>query len=444
MLHGVNALYCDNDWDLVVPYIYTNNQWVPVTATGYTNNSWRTFGDAGTLMVKFITSDGQEFYTSDGELFLVREDPVLTNVTLLTGPTKTSYKVGEFFDPTGLSFQATYNFHGRTYTQIIYSCDYEHRYLRTSDTTFNVSIGDYNIIINLTIEAISILKSLQLFKMPNKISYLVGEQFDPTGMEISSIISDGLEDIVNPIALNALSYSHNALNELDTEIIISYTYGTQSYSLSIPIEVVAIPTVTLISAAQGTPSVSYTYTIQQSNTYYLALIMVGDSGGSISTTNCIELTTIDLLPSKVNRKVYAKLIQGNSGGTITLTSNNKSGTTNCRTEYCLCQLSHKITIQNTFFTQQKEDTSFNYSSTLTGNRQRYLVLHAQCGNTSTFTTNGTISGTLNQDYNLSIYKNNTDGLNIVCGVIEAINNISISFAGNVTTAGGVNTVILTF
>ncbi len=74
MLQGVNALYTNNDWDLVVPYVYTNNQWVRAQPKCYTNNNWQTLGAAGVLMVKFITSDGQEFYTSDGELFLVRDE----------------------------------------------------------------------------------------------------------------------------------------------------------------------------------------------------------------------------------------------------------------------------------------------------------------------------------------------------------------------------------
>ena len=81
----------------------------------YLNNNWQTLGAAGTLMIKFITSDGQEFYTSNGELFLVRDDPELISVSIRTNPNKTSYISGEYFDPTGLSFFATYRFHNRTY-----------------------------------------------------------------------------------------------------------------------------------------------------------------------------------------------------------------------------------------------------------------------------------------------------------------------------------------
>lgn len=59
-LEGIPNVYNSNTWKSCHPYIYTDGEWRPA-------------GAAGTLMVPFITSDGNYFYTSDGKMFLVRQ-----------------------------------------------------------------------------------------------------------------------------------------------------------------------------------------------------------------------------------------------------------------------------------------------------------------------------------------------------------------------------------
>jgi len=73
-------------------------------------------GNAGTNMIKFITSDGKEFMTSDGKYFLVRDYPILTSITITSMPTKTTYLYEDYFDPAGMVVMGTYTYHGRTIT----------------------------------------------------------------------------------------------------------------------------------------------------------------------------------------------------------------------------------------------------------------------------------------------------------------------------------------
>ena len=60
-----------NQFEEYEAYIYDDG-WVPVLPYVYSDGAWRRIGGAGTLMVPFVTSTGDYFYTSDGKLFQVR------------------------------------------------------------------------------------------------------------------------------------------------------------------------------------------------------------------------------------------------------------------------------------------------------------------------------------------------------------------------------------
>lgn len=57
----------------MIPLVYHNGNWYGASAKVYDENQWKQIGGAKTLMVPFITSDGNYFYTSDGKMFLVRQ-----------------------------------------------------------------------------------------------------------------------------------------------------------------------------------------------------------------------------------------------------------------------------------------------------------------------------------------------------------------------------------
>lgn len=74
MLQTGIAVYTENDWYLGIPYIYSEeNGWQPYIVFIRENETWKIAHGSGALMIKFITSDGNEFMTSDGEYFLVRQ-----------------------------------------------------------------------------------------------------------------------------------------------------------------------------------------------------------------------------------------------------------------------------------------------------------------------------------------------------------------------------------
>ena len=74
MRHPVIGVFNNTQdlWLEAIPRAYHNNEWHDTDMWLYTNTEWRQVGNAGTLMIPFITVDGEYFYTSDGKMFLVR------------------------------------------------------------------------------------------------------------------------------------------------------------------------------------------------------------------------------------------------------------------------------------------------------------------------------------------------------------------------------------
>lgn len=54
------------------PKVWDGSTWKQVWPYIWTGSAWKAVGGAHTLMIPFITSDGEYFYTSDGKMFLVR------------------------------------------------------------------------------------------------------------------------------------------------------------------------------------------------------------------------------------------------------------------------------------------------------------------------------------------------------------------------------------
>lgn len=59
-----------------IPMIYANNAWVrSLKPYVYDGSTWQPVGHAGTLMIPFFTSTGDQFYDSNGKPFYVRSHP---------------------------------------------------------------------------------------------------------------------------------------------------------------------------------------------------------------------------------------------------------------------------------------------------------------------------------------------------------------------------------
>ena len=144
-------------------------------------------------------------------------------------PTKTSYYVGETFDPTGLVLEVTWS--DDTKSEIRNGFTYDKTEGLTLEDT-KVVLKYEGLTVDLTINVsrpLGELTGIEITTMPTKTSYHSGETFDPTGMVVSALYGEDTKAVINDY-----TYSPNrALTVEDKEVVVSY--GGKSANVAITV-----------------------------------------------------------------------------------------------------------------------------------------------------------------------------------------------------------------
>ena len=141
------------------------------------------------------------------------------HLELTSEPDKKDYQTGESFDPTGMEVTAFYN--DGTQENVTAACVITPDPLTEGVTEVTVSFGGQTMqVTGITVTTPVILERIVITKAPDKVSYVEGQSFDPTGMEVTAYYSNGREEDVTA----EVEYSpQGALTEAETEIQITYT-----------------------------------------------------------------------------------------------------------------------------------------------------------------------------------------------------------------------------
>lgn len=146
-------------------------------------------------------------------------DLVITSSVAVThAPTKTTYNVGETFDPTGLVVTATYA--DGTTENVTDGCTFSPTVMAASTTAVTIKYQRAGVTVTTT-QAVTVLEmsSISVKTAPNKTAYYIGESFDATGMVIEATMSNGTKKTVT-----GWTYTPSgALSKTDTAVTISYT-----------------------------------------------------------------------------------------------------------------------------------------------------------------------------------------------------------------------------
>ena len=131
----------------------------------------------------------------------------VTKLTIKKAPNKTTYVEGQNFDKTGMIIQATYK---DNTTKII--TDYtilNGSNLTEGQTAIKISYEGQTIQQPITVIK-NTLTELKITKIPNKTTYVVGQNFEKNGMVVTGIYEDGsTQEIVNYIIENGTNLSLN-------------------------------------------------------------------------------------------------------------------------------------------------------------------------------------------------------------------------------------------
>lgn len=102
--------------------------------------------------------------------------------------------------------------------------------LKDQNTNDNYAIQ----IIDGVLTTVLLPYSAEIVTMPNKLNYEAGEYFDPTGMEISLLYSDGTTNIVNNV--ENMSYSNKCLTK-NTPVMVEYCEKGMTFTTSVDVTV---------------------------------------------------------------------------------------------------------------------------------------------------------------------------------------------------------------
>jgi len=172
------------------------------TNTGYSINGGSTIttsgvetalADLSSVELKNVGT-GQVRITSLEIGYSATSSKILTDIAVSGTLTKTAYYVGESFDPSGLTITATYD--DLTTKDVTSSCSFTDLTEGLTSVTATYVEGEVTktaVIGGITV-SVRTVSSISVLANPTKMSYLVGQSFNPAGMKIRATYNMGPTD----------------------------------------------------------------------------------------------------------------------------------------------------------------------------------------------------------------------------------------------------------
>lgn len=164
---------------------------------------------------------------------------------LKTPATKTEYKEGQSFDTTGMVIEATYK-DGTTKVISNYKIE-DGNNLKLGQTEVTISYGGKTVTQPITVTA-NLLTKIEITKAPNKTKYVVGQNFDKTGMIVTGEYEDGsTQEILDYTIENGTN-----LTKEQTSVTIKYEEMVATQSITVEEK-----TITKISVSKNPTKMTY-------------------------------------------------------------------------------------------------------------------------------------------------------------------------------------------
>lgn len=182
---------------------------------------------AGNANLVFTAQAGYTSATVTVSITVVAKTAVLKGISVTTNPTKMSYYVGDAFDKSGMAVTATYDDGS---TAIITDYTYSPSTLsNVGSETITISYGGKST--ELVVEVIAlVITGIEIETQPSKLSYLVNESVDLTGLVIKATYNSGATELIT----SGYTYSPESFSSTGTQtVVISYA----GFSVNLSVEV---------------------------------------------------------------------------------------------------------------------------------------------------------------------------------------------------------------
>lgn len=121
----------------------------------------------------------------------------ITDIEISHKPTKTRYKEGEAFDPTGMVVSFVYE-NGEKSECTDYSIG---NMSGVGNVNITITWGDYSKNVQVSVVKIS---DIEITSQPYKTKYNEGEEFNPSGLRVTAVYSDGIKENITNYTLGKL------------------------------------------------------------------------------------------------------------------------------------------------------------------------------------------------------------------------------------------------
>ncbi|MCD8158635.1 MAG: bacterial Ig-like domain-containing protein [Clostridiales bacterium] len=133
----------------------------------------------------------------------------VTDIEIISQPTKDSYVEGETFNPEGIVIKVTYNDgEEEIMTYDNDSISYPTDPLTTEDTSVEITVGGISAEVKISVITKKIT-GIQVVTAPDKIDYVVGQNFNPDGMTVLAYFNDGTSAEISDYSFTPETVSAN-------------------------------------------------------------------------------------------------------------------------------------------------------------------------------------------------------------------------------------------
>jgi len=189
-------------------------------------------------------SGKKETFTTTSTVYVYRYKEYCASVYVARNPLKTIYRVGDSFDKTGMKFGGNMETrNGETYQKDLtagyrFATPTKFQQTGEQEVTFTFTLigkSDYNesfktsIIVNVLPAAGEALaekwcESVYIARDPDKMTYAIGETFDPTGMILNAVMKtkDGKSETVQLPLNDVYEYAYSFGTETDKAVVTLY------------------------------------------------------------------------------------------------------------------------------------------------------------------------------------------------------------------------------
>lgn len=218
-------------------------------------------------------------YTEDGVTktapIVLTVEKVMVEELIVTPPTKTTYKLGQNLDLTGINVIAKYN--NGTTKDVTNDCEYvpsNGTTINAGTTVLQVKYTEDNVTVVETVDLEVIgIDGIEVTTPPTKVAYKVGETLDLSGIVVKANWEDGSKQTVT----NSCTFSPqngSTITSSTTSVTVTYQAYGQAYTDTVDLEIITLDEIVV------TPPTRVIYEVGDTLDYTGAVVNAVYSDGS--------------------------------------------------------------------------------------------------------------------------------------------------------------------